>query len=271
MRTALLVAVVAGLVLVGPAAAAPPVVLSASPTQVTLVGSGRSAIQVVNAGRLAVHLKATISRYSIAADGRIEVGGRASRSAEKWLTVVPGALDLAPGGQAEVTVRSRVPTRATPGDAHALVLLTTDRVGGSGVGIRTRLGIGVLVRVPGQIRRRLVITGARVIGRRLRIGLANRGNLNERLARGQVAVTLRRRGRAIARLRPKARNLLPRSRGYVRVRLPRKLRGRVAAFVRVRPAPPRLAGPDAPRARTVTRKFRLTVPSRSRPARAGKR
>ena len=254
-----LVTLAAGLVFAGPAAATPPIALSASPTQLVLAGSSRGTITVANAGSTSVRVAVSTGEYTIARDGQVRVGTASRNSAAKWLSVAPKALDLAPHEKVEVSVTAHVPRGATPGDAHALLLLTTERIGGSTVGIRTRLGVGVLVRVGGRLRRRLAITSATAAGRRLRIGLANRGNVNERFRRGQISVLLRRRGRTIVRLLAGPRNLLPRTRGYVELHAPGSIRGRVRAYVTVRPASPRRAGPGMPKARTVTRKFVLVI------------
>jgi hypothetical protein len=259
MRPVALATLAAGLVVAGPAAAAPPIALSASPTQLVLAGSSRGTITVVNAGPTSVRLAASTGKYTISRDGRVRVGRPSRNSAVKWLSVAPKAVDLASDEKAEISVTSHVPPNATPGDAHALVLLTTERIGGSSVGIRTRLGVGVLVRVGGTFRRRLAITGANVAGRALRIGLANRGNVNERFRRGQISVLLRQRERTVARLLAGPRNLLPRTRGYIEVRAPGSVRGRVRAFVTVRPTSARKAGPGMPKARAVTRRFVLTI------------
>jgi hypothetical protein len=260
MRAALIAALAAGvLATAGEASASPPTVLSASPTQLTLLGSSRGEITVVNAGRAAVRLGATTGDYSIASDGRVRVGRPSTRSARVWLTARPRALDLAPGERGTITVASRIPASQAPGDAHALVLIETKTPAGVKVGVRTRIGVGVLVRVKGELRRKLAITGARVAGRTLRIGLANRGNVNERLLRGQIRIALMRGGRTVARMSPRGRNLLPGGRGTIRVALPRGLQGRVRAVVRVTPAPARLAGPGAPAARPLERTFRIVV------------
>jgi hypothetical protein len=260
MRAALIAALAAGvLATAGEASASPPTVLSASPTQLTLLGSSRGEITVVNAGRAAVRLGAATGDYSITPDGRVRVGRPSKRSARAWLTVSPRALDLAPGEKGTITVASRIPASQAPGDAHALVLLETKTPSGVKVGIRTQIGVGILVRVKGELRRKLAITSAHVAGRALSIGLANRGNVNERLLRGQIRVALARGGRTLARMSPRGRNLLPGGHGVIRVALPRGLEGRVSAVVRVRPAPARLAGPGAPPARPVERTFRLLV------------
>lgn len=259
MRWVALVALAAGLVFAWPAAAASPIALSASPTQLVLAGSSHGTITVVNGGRSSVRVSASTRGYTIAGDGRVRIGKASPDSAVKWLSVAPKAIDLAPDEKAEVSVTSHVPPGATPGDAHALVLLTTEGIGSSSVGVRTRLGVGVLVRVGGRLRRRLAITGATVTGRRLRISLANHGNVNERFRRGQISVLLRQRGRTVARLLAGPRNLLPRTRGYVELRAPGSVGGRVHAFVRVRPASPGKAGPGMPSVRTVTRRFVLMI------------
>jgi hypothetical protein len=98
-----------------------------------------------------------------------------------------------------------------------------------------RLGVVVVVRVPGRIVRRLVPLSLHVRrAGRLRVFellVANRGNVTQVLDRGCVTVTLRRRGRLLARLRPAPRQLLPRTSGLVEARYAGRLRGRLVARV----------------------------------------
>ena len=74
---------------------------------------------------------------------------------------------------------SHPPRHAEPGDHHALVLLTARVVGTAQVGVRTRIGVGVLVRMPGDIVRRIAVTGLSASRAKhvLTLRLANRGNV----------------------------------------------------------------------------------------------
>jgi hypothetical protein len=103
------------------------------------------------------------------------------------------------------------------------------------------IGIVVIVRVPGAVLHRLELRGLRVRrGHRadlLELSVVNRGNVTERLARERVRVSLRRRGRVIARLRAVPRELFPRSRATQTFRYGGRLRGPATALVEVvRPA-----------------------------------
>jgi hypothetical protein len=103
--------------------------------------------------------------------------------------------------------------------------------------VRTRLGVVVREHVPGRVVHRLELRRLRVRRTRghrlLDLSLANRGNVTEPLPRGRIVVSLIRRGRVVARLRPGARALLPGGRRVVRLRCPGRLRGRVTAVVRI--------------------------------------
>src|SRR5207237_4136583 len=106
-----------------------------------------------------------------------------------------------------------------PGDHHALVLLATRPVRRGVVALRTRVGVLVLVRVPGRIVRRLDVLALRVRrhgrGRLLELHVANRGNVTERLVRRCVTVSLVRRGRVRTTLAAAPRDLLPRTSGRI--------------------------------------------------------
>jgi hypothetical protein len=70
----------------------------------------------------------------------------------------------------------------------------------------------------------------RVRGTVLELALRNAGNVSEQIA---PSVSLYRRGRLVGRMQASPRELLPRSRGICIFRLPARLRGRIAARVRV--------------------------------------
>jgi hypothetical protein len=74
--------------------------------------------------------------------------------------------------------------------------------------------------------RRLELGRLRVHPHRLELLVRNRGNVVERLGRGSILLRLRRRGRLVAVLQPRARDLLPHTRGVVDYRVPRRVRGR---------------------------------------------
>ena len=98
-----------------------------------------------------------------------------------------------------------------------------------------------MVRVPGAVTHRLDVRRLRV--RRvhgadlIELAVLNRGNVTERLGRGRVLVTLRRRGRVIARLATTAREVFPRAVATQTFRYAGRFRGLVTALVAVaRPA-----------------------------------
>ena len=127
----------------------------------------------------------------------------------------PRRLTLRPAEATTLTVSAAPTPRVRAGDHPALVLLTT-QPRGDGLAVRMRIGIVVIVRVPGAVLHRLELRGLRVRhGHRadlLELSVANRGNFTERLTRERVRVSLRRHGRVITRLRAVPREVFPRSR-----------------------------------------------------------
>lgn len=226
----------------GASAVRPSVSLVASPARISLVGTARQTIRVANTGASAVVVDIARAGFALDLRGRPRV---ATRPAAPWLHVRPLRLAIAPGREASLTVRTAPSPRAEPGDHGALVLLTTERRPGRALAIRMRLGVVVVLRVPGRIVRRLV--PLRIHVRRagrvrvLVLTLANLGNVTETVDRRCVSVALVRRGRVLARLRPARRDLLPRTRGIVELRYRGAVRGRVRAVV------PRTAGLVCPR------------------------
>jgi hypothetical protein len=142
---------------------------------------------------------------------------------------------LRPGVTGSVTIVSRVPARAEPGDHDALVLFTTRRRAADGLAVRVRMGVVVVVRAPGTIVRRIALMGLRPVaaGRRraLELILLNRGNVTETLARGRITIALERGGRRLVRLGSEARSLRPGTRGVLRFPLGRRVAGLVLARV----------------------------------------
>lgn len=212
--------------------------LSASPERVTLTGGAAASLELTNHGAAPLVVEARPGGVVLDVRGRPRLVARPG--AARWLSIRPRLVSLAPGATARVAVAAWPPRRAEPGDHHAVVLLTTRPVRGARVAVRMRLGVRVVVRVPGRIVRRLEVRGVRV--RRsgiLDVSVANRGNVTERL---RLTVTLLRRGRRIAVLRAAARELLPRARAVLGLRYPSSLRGRVTALVELRgPTPVRRA------------------------------
>ncbi len=218
----------------------PAVGLTATPAHVALAGSARGAVRVVNPGLDPLFVDVGRAGFSLDRRGRPRVVPRgARRAATSWLTVRPTRFFLRAGASRVLTVTSRVPRVAEPGDHDALVLLTTRRLRGRAVAVRMRIGIVVVVRAPGRVVRRLAPRGLHVLRsgrtRVLELLVANAGNVTETLDRRAVRLVLRR-GERQTTLRPEARDLRPRSNGVVRFVYRGRLRGRVAARVRISPA-----------------------------------
>jgi hypothetical protein len=95
-----------------------------------------------------------------------------------------------------------------------------------------QIGIVVVLRVPGAIVHDVRLVRVREHAGRLVLVIANRGNVTEPLA--SHPILLLRRGRVVARVAPRRRELLPHSIGLVELRVPPSVRGRltVAAFGR---------------------------------------
>jgi hypothetical protein len=201
--------------------------LSASPERVTLTGSAAAPLELTNHGAAPLVVEARPGGVVLDLRGRPRLVSGAV--AARWLSVTPRQVSLAPGATARVEVASSPPRQARPGDHHAVVLLTTRPLRGAAVAVRMRLGVRVVVRIPGRLVRRLELGGVSVRRRGiLDVSVANRGNVTERL---RLAMTLLRRGRRVAVLRAVAQELLPRTRALVGLRHPRRLRGRVTAVV----------------------------------------
>jgi hypothetical protein len=82
-----------------------------------------------------------------------------------------------------------------------------------------RMGVVVVVRSPGVVVHRLELRGMRVARkgrvRMLEVGVSNRGNVTESIARSTGTLSLFRRGRRIAKLRVEPRDLRPGTRGVL--------------------------------------------------------
>ena len=227
----------------GLARARPLVSLSASPARIALGGRGRVPIEVTNVGASRVVVGAAPRSFALDVRGRPALvrGGR--RTAARWLRLRPRSVVIPAGGTRILELTSRPPSRAEPGDHHALVLLSTRPAGAGRVGVRMRLGVRVVVRVPGKVVRRLLVQSLRVRrsrrGRILDVSLANRGNVTERISPGRARVTLIAGRRVVSRVRLAQREVLPGARAVVSARYRGPTRGRVVARVEIRGAAPR--------------------------------
>ena len=263
-------AVAAALVAAAPAAGAtsstkarPLIALSATPAHLTLLGRIPQTLLIRNDGASPVLLLATQASFAFDMYGNAAIGPRRDppRSAHTWLVVSPNRLALAPGKEGALRIVAVPPRRASPGDHHALVLLSAIAPRSARVAIRARIGVFVLVRVPGRIVRRVVVGRVWVArgrqGRSIAVTAVNRGNVAERLLPGQVTVALQDGHRVVAVARGLARDLLAHTRGVVLARFRPSLHGRFTAVVRIAAQPSWKAAPPAPPLPSALRRVRL--------------
>jgi hypothetical protein len=207
--------------------------LSVSPLRLALLGASRATITVGNpSGRT---LFVEVGRAGLARTLRGRPRVQAPHGAAGWLSVRPRRLRLAPHTKATLRLTAKPPADARPGDHPALVLLETRQPGERRVRVLLRVGVVVLVRVPGAIVRRLrpQKLSVRLRGRvRLfDLRLANRGNVTERL---RPRLELWRRGHELAVLHGRRLDLLPHSAGIAEFAYRGSLRGTVVARVMAR-------------------------------------
>jgi hypothetical protein len=195
--------------------ALPPVALAVSPARVAVVAPASRTLELRNNGvsRLVVDIAAP----------------------KVWLSIRPDRVVLPGRSKAVVTMRVRA---RVPGDNRVLVLLTARPRARTSVAVRVRLGVRVRIHVRGRAVRRLAVGAPRVRRRNgarvVLLSVANHGNLAERLRRC-LTVSLFRRGRLVARLRPRTRGeLFPGERTVVALPYSGGVRGVVSAIVAVR-------------------------------------
>ena len=207
--------------------------LSVTPTHVRLAVGASRTIRLTNSGAGSVVVDAAPAGFALDLRGRPRVAPRGR--GPSWFLIRPRRLELAAGRSASLTVSCWLPRRAEPGDHPALLLLTTEPRAGSTIATRLQIGVVVVVRAPGAIVRRLEVRGLRVRRRGgtrvIELFVANRGNTTERLRSDRVTVSLIRRGRMLATIRPRRRDLLPRTVGVVAVPYGGRLHGRLTARV----------------------------------------
>jgi hypothetical protein len=236
MRRASFLALVALVLVPAPAGAGTtraPLALTATPARVALAGTASAIVRVTNPGTAPVVVDVGRAGFSLDLRGRPKVVARGGpRAAAAWLAVRPARFLLGAGATRALIVSSRLPRRVEPGDHDALVLLTTRPRRRGGVAVRMRLGIVVVVRAPGRVVRRLAIGGLRVrrvgAARVFELRVANLGNVTESLARGRVRIVLGH-GDTRARVPSLARELRPRTSGFVELRYGGALRGWLTA------------------------------------------
>lgn len=221
------------------AVAPPQMSLVASPARVQVEGTGHQTIRLSNHGRSAVVVDASRAGFALSLRG-----GRprvvAAPGTARWLSFAPRRLRVAPGATTSITITTRVPRGTTPGDHASVLLLSTRPRARAGLAVRLRLGVVVVLRVPGRLVRRLQPSGLVVRHKRgtrtLVLALANRGNVTETLAPGRLTITLWKGRRRIARFLPPPRELLPHTRALFDLRYRKKARGVMRALVQLRPA-----------------------------------
>jgi len=209
----------------------PPAALAVSPIRVELVGAGRATIRLTNIGGVPTAVDGVRAGFAIDVSGRPRAV--ALRDNGVRVLVRPGSFVLAPRTGATATIVVRVGPRASPGDHASLVVFATRPRSSGGVGVRLRVGVVVLVRVPGRIVHRLRLDGIGLVRRMLMIGVRNRGNVVERLDSASLRVRLLRGGRVVRHVRIPAREVLPGGRAVVRIVAP-PARGRVIVELRGR-------------------------------------
>ena len=101
-----------------------------------------------------------------------------------------------------------------------------------------RLGIVVVLRVPGRVVHRLHLLRVRTKGRLITVRLANRGNVAEELTGGRVVMTLWRRGKEVGHVAAPARELLPGTMALIEFRYRGPVRGAVSARLGRNPSGP---------------------------------
>jgi hypothetical protein len=210
--------------------------LSASPLRVTLRGASAAVITVRNPGGRVLRVDVSRARFVRSLQGK--PGVRPARGAVAWLRVRPRRFRIAPGAKRTLRVAATPRRRVAPGDHPAVVILTTRPLGGRRVRLRLRVGVIVVLRVRGRIVRHLEARSLRVHDagevQLLELLLVNRGNVTERLADDKLRLVLLRNGQVFARLRPRGRELLPRSAGLAEFSYRGGVRGKVVARLEMR-------------------------------------
>jgi hypothetical protein len=202
----------------------PPAALAVSPARVELAGAGTATIHLTNTSRAATVVDGARAGFAIDPRGRPRVTAPRDRGIQ--VIVRPQRVVLARGGAAAATIVVRVGARASPGDHPSLVVFATRPRRSGGVGVRLRVGVVVVVRVPGAIVHRLGLARIRLVHRTLTVGVRNLGNVVERLGPATLRIRLGRR-----RLRVPARELLPGGRAELRFPAP-PARGRAVVELR---------------------------------------
>jgi hypothetical protein len=227
--------------------------LAAWPARVIVAAPGRATIHIDNPADEPVVVDASAAGYELDLHGKPRL--RPGPAAASWLRVTPSHVAVPARSTVTLSVTAARPRRAWPGDHARVVLLTTRLPSGRKVLARLRIGVVVVIRVPGAVTRRLTLDalGAERRGRHLLIGVAlsNRGTLDEWIARSRLTIRLVQGRRLVAALQAQPRRLLARTRGLVEARYSGRARGVVQAVVLLRSPSPGVA--------VLRRTFRLRL------------
>jgi hypothetical protein len=200
------------------------------PARATLTAGSTATLHIANHTRSGVSV--AVRTMGLALDLRGAPRLVRASAGTQLVSVRTRRVVVLSGAVGSIVVRVSAPRRLVPGDRPALILLTARSAGGAGIGVQVRIGVPVEVRVPGPMRRRLVLGPLHVHGRRLELLVGNTGNVAERLGRGSVVVEVWRARRRLTTLQPRPRDLFPHSRGLVEFRVPNGLHGRVRVIAR---------------------------------------
>lgn len=206
-----------------------PVALTATPAHVALAGAAVQAVTVTNPGKTVAVVEARLAGFALDLRGRPRIVVQRDRTIV--LSIAPRRFALAPGATGTVLVASSIHRGAGVGDHIGLVLLTTQPRGRAGVGVRMQIGVPVTVRVPGAVRRHVVVERVRLATRVLELQFRNTGNVTATIGARRFRIELRRGGRVLFTLHARRREFLPGARGLVDVRLPNRTRGPVRVSV----------------------------------------
>jgi hypothetical protein len=222
----------------------PPVSLAAAPARLVLPASSRGVIRVANTGGAPLVVQVSRAGLSLGREGHPAVGPRAAPPA--WLFVSRTHFRIEPHAAVALALRAGALRAARPGDHATLLLLSAARPGRRSVGVAVRVGVVVVLRARGAVVRRLALgrvgVSRRSGGRVLRVGIANRGDLDEWIGGRRVRLTLWQAGRVVARPATVPRRLLARSDGVVVARVRGNVRGRCRLeAVLARPRPGKVA------------------------------
>jgi hypothetical protein len=227
--------------------------IAAWPARVVVAAPGRTTIHVDNPGNELVVLDAAPAGYELDLRGKPQLHNATALG--PWLTVRPSHVAVRARSTATFSVAVARPPGARPGDHAFVVMLTTRLPSGRKVLARLRIGVVVVVRVPGVVVRRLALGALRVErqGDRLlvAVAVANRGTLDEWIARRRLVIRLVQRGRLVATLQAEPRRLLARTGGLVETRYTGHARGGLSAVVLLRSPRPGVA--------VLRRTFRLRL------------